>query len=76
MTTLVQLDGEGPFQLPIAVACSGLVLLGGQLPVQLHLNLVGGRDIYLPVEEEILHKIHDLLADMYPEWGKLPPVQE
>jgi hypothetical protein len=72
MTTLVQLDGAGPFRLPIAEACTGLVLSGGQLPVQLHLHLIGGRELFLPVEEEVLRKIHDFLADLYPEWRKTP----
>lgn len=72
MPTLVQLGPGEPVILPTAVAFSSLVLARGQPPIQLHLHLADGTELFLPVEEGSLQKLYAHLRGFYEKDGTAP----
>ena len=57
MTTHLPVDGPGPFVLPKVEGFLGLVLAGGQQPVQMRFVLEGGSELHLPIAEYAFDKL-------------------
>jgi hypothetical protein len=75
MTTLVELNGPGPFELPAVAGFPGLTVSQGTTQAHIPLILEDGRELYIPMGpvayKRLCRQFHEqFLAEQANELGK------